>query len=144
MKNKYNSIIWLKANLKQNPTFAYQTDTVFFSRLYFRPKKVRSWLSQDRPNLSGHSLGLSQTIYQREPCIGAPPRSLCSYILVHRAWSPTRHLHFSPVGPLWILKPSYLPLWTPGSTGKWIPPGSSQSPTGASAGIPKGLLPPVG
>lgn len=79
------SIIIIKANVKQNSTFAYQTDAVFFSRLYFRLKKVRSWLSQHRPNLSGHSLGLSQTIYQREPCIGAPPRSLCSYILVHRA-----------------------------------------------------------
>ena len=78
-------IIIIKANVKQNSTFAYQTDAVFFSRLYFRLKKVRSWLSQHRPNLSGHSLGLSQTIYRREPCIGAPPRSLCSYILVHRA-----------------------------------------------------------
>ena len=69
----------------------------------------------------------------------APPRSLCFYILVHRAWSPIRHLHFSPVGSLWILKPSFLPLWIPEAEGNEYHLGAASHQQGQVLGPPRAL-----
>ena len=88
------------------------------------------WLSQHRPNLSGHSSGLSQTMPHPDPCV---------FILVHRAWSPTWHLHFSPVGSVWILKPSFLPLWTPEAEGNEYHLGAASHQQGQVLGPPRAL-----